>query len=114
MATNTTPAAAASPKETLNRGGDPLMKECPSPVSFRDKVLGEKVVPPREKADLIQNKVVQMEPINGNRLMLMFHVDKKIIEEFSIPWKDALVIKLLGKTLGYNIMKTKLATVWKI
>ncbi|MCI25113.1 hypothetical protein A2U01_0046302, partial [Trifolium medium] len=32
----------------------------------------------------------------------------------SVPWKDALVIKLLGKKLGYNMMKKKLETTWKL
>lgn len=84
------------------------------PISFRDKVLGKHAPPPREKSDLVANNLVRIEHINGNRCMLMLHVDKKLIEELSLPWHDALVIKLLGKNLGFNIMKTKLAAVWKL
>ncbi|PNX59710.1 hypothetical protein L195_g051557, partial [Trifolium pratense] len=44
----------------------------------------------------------------------MLHVERTIIEELSVPWKDALVIKLLGKNLGYNTMKNKLESVWNL
>jgi hypothetical protein len=30
------------------------------------------------------------------------------LEELSIPWKDASVVKLLGKNFGFNIMKNRL------
>ncbi|GAU26420.1 hypothetical protein TSUD_278650 [Trifolium subterraneum] len=42
----------------------------------------------------------------------MLHVEEKVTKELSVPWKDASVI--LGKKLGYNIMKKKLETVWKL
>ncbi|GAU48589.1 hypothetical protein TSUD_405790 [Trifolium subterraneum] len=37
-----------------------------------------------------------------------------IMKDLSVPWKDALVVKLLGKHLRYNIMKNKLKNVWKL
>lgn len=83
-------------------------------VSFRDKVLGKHAPPLREKVDLIAAKLVHVEHINGNRLMPMLRVDKKMKEELSIPWKDARVVKLLGKNLGFNIMKAKLDKFWNL
>ncbi|GAU26384.1 hypothetical protein TSUD_221110 [Trifolium subterraneum] len=44
----------------------------------------------------------------------MLHVEKSVMAELSVPWKDALVVKLLGKKLGYNTMKAKLENVWKL
>jgi len=46
--------------------------------------------------------------------MPMLHVESSVIDELSVPWKDALVVKLLGKSLGYNTMKNKLENVWKL
>ncbi|MCI06670.1 hypothetical protein A2U01_0027730, partial [Trifolium medium] len=83
-------------------------------VSFRDKVLGTQNFTARERVDLIANKMAQIELVQGNRLMPMLHVEKKIMEDLSVPWKDALVVKLLGKNLGYNGMKNKLENIWKL
>lgn len=44
----------------------------------------------------------------------MVHIEGKVLEELSKPWKEALVMKLLGKTLGFNLMKNKLASTWKV
>ena len=35
------------------------------------------------------------------------------MEELATPWKKTLIIKLLGKTLGFNMMKTKLKNIWR-
>ena len=83
-------------------------------VSFRDKVLGAQKIPVREKLDLIGNKMARVELVQGNRLMPMLHVKPTIMNGLSVPWKDALVVKVLGKNIGYNTMKTKLENVWKL
>lgn len=83
-------------------------------VSFRDKALGKKVVPPREKEDFVAKNKVRVEHVNGNRLTPMVHIDPKILEELSVPWKGALIVRILGKSLGFNVMKAKLASTWKI
>lgn len=44
----------------------------------------------------------------------MLRVDKKLQEELSIPWNDALVVNLLGNNLGFNIMKAKLDKLWNL
>ncbi|GAU10489.1 hypothetical protein TSUD_421890, partial [Trifolium subterraneum] len=85
-----------------------------SKVSFRDKVLGNKALRVRERVDLLANKMAQVELIRGNRLLPMLHVKNTVIEELSEPWKDALIVKLLGKSLGYNVMKTKLESIWNL
>lgn len=103
--------------------GDPQTKhnqntflgpELQQPVSFHDKVLGKYVPPPRDKVDLMAKKLDRAEYVNGNRLMPMLHVEKKVLEELSVPWKDALVVKLLGKSMGFNVMKARLALTWKL
>lgn len=68
--------------------------EKPVFVSFRDKILGKHAAQPREKTDLVAKKLVQIEHVNGNRLMPMLRVEKKLIEELRLPWRDALVVKI--------------------
>ena len=46
--------------------------------------------------------------------MPMVHVDDKVFEELCEPWKDALVVKLLGKNIGYKIMKKRVTRLWKL
>ncbi|PNX89955.1 hypothetical protein L195_g046078, partial [Trifolium pratense] len=83
-------------------------------ISFRDKVLGNQIIMEREKVDLLATNKAKVELVQGNRLMPMLHVENSVIDELSLPWKDALVVKLLGKSLGYNTMKAKLEQVWKL
>jgi hypothetical protein len=95
-------------------------------TSFRDKVLrGAKVPTRREKVDLLAQKLVtiehvehveddeDVEDVEGNKLLPMLHVEKNFIDELSIPWKDALVVKLEDR-LEVNIMKNKLESVWNL
>lgn len=83
-------------------------------TSFRDKVMGNTEAPPtRSKADLIAQKLVTIVHENGNRLLPVVTLDGSIFNELCAPWKDAIVIKLLGKKIGYNLMKDNLKRVWK-
>lgn len=83
-------------------------------VSFRDKVLGFQSIPKKEKTDLVAQKVVNMDLVNGSRLLPMFTIDQKYIDELSKPLKHALIVKQLGKPLGFNAMKAKLSSTWKL
>lgn len=38
----------------------------------------------------------------------------KVIEELSLPWRNALIVKGLGKTLSFNVKKAKLSSIWKL
>jgi hypothetical protein len=85
-------------------------------VSFRDKLIGEhqQVPKPREKVDLIQKNLVRIEHENGNRLLPKVYLDDGVFEGMCSSWKDALVVTLLGKTLGYQTMKDQLKKSWKL
>jgi len=84
-------------------------------ASFRDKVLGSAQAPVmREKVDLLAQKLVTIEHVQGNKLCPMLHVEKKVIDELSVPWKDALVVKLLDGHLVFDSMKSNLGTAWNL
>lgn len=44
----------------------------------------------------------------------MVYLDEKVKENLSFSWKDALVVKLLGKKIGYVTIKDKLKAIWKL
>ena len=71
-------------------------------VSFRDKVLeGAPSVQMQILEDLIHQKLAQLTLMNGDRMLPMVTFDDSIIKELSQLWRDALVIKLLGKTVNF-------------
>jgi hypothetical protein len=63
---------------------------------------------------MIAKKLVRIEHEHGNRLLPKVFLVTKVFEDMCTPWKDVLVIKILGKTLGYNTLKDRLKKVWKL
>lgn len=111
------PPPAKPPEKGGERRGPNVNEAVPMEphVSFRDKVLGSKQPPSvREKMDLIACNMVRVEHENGNRLLPNVHLDDRIFQELCNPWQDALVVKLLGKNIGYNIMKDRLKRIWHL
>lgn len=69
-----------------------LSKDDTTRVSFCDKVMGnKKVPPPMPKMDLIAQELMT-----------------KVFQELCESWKDALVVTLLEKNVEYMIMKDRL------
>ena len=83
-------------------------------VSFQDKVLGDGTSRSTVKRDWFAEKLFRVEYKNGDPLAPMIHVDDKVFQELCEPWRDALVIKLLGKSIGYKIMKERVTKLWKL
>lgn len=90
----------------------------PSPetaCSFRDKLLGNKKAQPRrEKMDLIAEGLVTVDLVGGNRLLPKIIISKDMFKELCHPWQEALIVKLLGKSVGYRIMQHRLSVLWKL
>ncbi|XP_057443213.1 uncharacterized protein LOC130735131 [Lotus japonicus] len=87
----------------------------PERLSFRDKLMGgARAEKPTEVKDLVDQGRMKIQLVKGNRLLPKIVTDPYVVEEMSAPWKEALVVTLLGKTLGYRTMKNKLANVWRL
>ncbi|XP_057416460.1 uncharacterized protein LOC130711039 [Lotus japonicus] len=52
--------------------------------------------------------------VEGNRLLPQITTDKEVLDEMCAPWRESLVVCLLGKRLGFCTMKMKLASIWKL
>lgn len=63
---------------------------------------------------MIEKKLVHIELEDGNRFLPKIYLEPHVFQQLCTPWKDALVVKLLGKNLGYNIMKDGLQKIWKL
>lgn len=84
-------------------------------ASFKDMVMGNKQAPAaRPRVDLFQEKLAKIEYENGNPQKPMVHIADTGFEGLYAPWKDALVVSLLGKSIGYNTMKERLTRLWKL
>jgi hypothetical protein len=84
-------------------------------VSFRDKLLGSQdPLPRRETVDLINNKLFRIEFEDGDRRRPRCYADDSVLKELWLPWQHAIIVKLLGKTLGFFAMRDRLKTLWKL
>ena len=96
------------------RGGLGVRKETAlgKRVSFRDKVLEGKVAPQQgfeSDGDLLDLNLVSLKFDEGNRRRPMVQFSEQAMDILSAPWRDPLVIKLLGKRCSFSMMKEKFA-----
>ncbi|XP_020206144.1 uncharacterized protein LOC109791283 [Cajanus cajan] len=84
-------------------------------VSFRDKMMGGRSPPPMmEEVDLVGQNLMKIVYEEGNRLKPKVYLDDAVFEKLCLPWQDALIVKLLGKTIGFMTMRERLKQVWKL
>ena len=77
-------------------------------ISFRDKVLGRDVGSfPKFTEDMLMDKV-KLSFENGNSMRPMVFFEEFLMAAMSLPWKDALVVKVLRLFLSFIAIKEKL------
>ena len=104
-------SSVAPSREPPDSGGS---SEKQGGFSFKDKLLGNKgSVVPRKRVDLIKENLAGFDFADGNPLYPIFVLDESIRKEISDPWKEALVVKLLGKDIGFLAMRDRLKKLWK-
>lgn len=77
-------------------------------------VMGVKEAPSVRKVDLYKEKLARLDFEDGNPLKPMVHIADSVYQGLCAPWQDALVVKLLDKSIGYNTMKDMLTRLWKL
>ncbi|PNY04054.1 ribonuclease H, partial [Trifolium pratense] len=86
----------------------------PTP-SFRDMVMGQQnVTAPKPKKDLYAANLAEIQYEGGDPAKPMVHIADSVFDGLCDPWKDALVVKLLGKNIGFNTLKDRLTRLWKL
>lgn len=92
-------------------GGDDSTKI----LSFKDMCLTGKVPQiTRLTMDLIEQKLAKIEFEDGNPLKPTVIIDDSMFEGLYALWQEALVIKLIGKSIGFHDMKERLTRIWKL
>jgi hydrogenase maturation factor len=51
---------------------------------------------------------------NGNRFLPKVFIEDGLFNDLCLPWQDSLVIKLLGKEIGFYQLNTRLRNLWKL
>lgn len=51
---------------------------------------------------------------NGDRFKPKYFIDDNILQDLWLPWKDAVIVKLLGKMIGFVTMHDRLKSIWKL
>lgn len=64
--------------------------------------------------DLIRRKLFKVELEDGDRLKPKCYLDETVIEDLRKPWRDALIVQLLGKSIGFFAMRNRLDRMWKL
>ncbi|KAJ4830424.1 hypothetical protein Tsubulata_023054 [Turnera subulata] len=54
-----------------------------------------------------------MDFVNGNRLHLSFELDKEYYKQMCAPWRESVILKVIGRDIGYKALHTPLLQVWK-
>ena len=100
-----------------DEGGGPKPPGETKKVSFKDKLMHDAntcSTTPKKFDDLIEIGKMKVTFVNDNPLLPKVVTDKNVLENMCSPWKDSLVVSLLGKRLGYRTMKAKLASIWRL
>lgn len=84
-------------------------------IPFIDKVIGNKQCPLlTPNTNLFKEKLARIEFDEGNNMKPMVHIHKYVFEGLYAPWEDTLVVKLLGKKVGFNVTNVRLPKIWKL
>ncbi|XP_057451867.1 uncharacterized protein LOC130743650 [Lotus japonicus] len=99
-----------SGKKGKPAGRPPEMK-----ATFKEKVLGVEASKPKKIVDLVKEGVMKLDLVDENRLFPCFDfVEEADYDRICKPFEDCLVIKLLGKRIGYGALTEKLRSMWKL
>ncbi|XP_020238357.1 uncharacterized protein LOC109817506 [Cajanus cajan] len=82
-------------------------------VTFKEKVLGA----PAKRAtvrDLIKEGAMTLEFEGGDRLLPKFSIAAPTLKQLCEPWEQCLVIKLLGRDVGFLTLRDRLPALWKV
>ncbi|XP_057442695.1 uncharacterized protein LOC130734343 [Lotus japonicus] len=83
--------------------------------TFKEKVLGsEKAQEAGGFVNLVESGVMKKVYVEKNKSFPMFSIDPAAKAEICRPWEDCLVVKLLGKSIGYRALCEKLKILWKM
>ncbi|XP_020211721.1 uncharacterized protein LOC109796460 [Cajanus cajan] len=82
-------------------------------MTFKEKVLGTPATRPTVR-DLIKEGAMTLEFEGGDRLLPKFSITAPTLKQLCEPWEQCLVIKLLGREVGFLTLRDRLSALWKV
>jgi len=87
-------------------------------VSFKDKVVGE-ILGAYTQAfnfgDLMEDDAESNDEVNAFREGLVaVNFSKEFKQHIRNPWARALIVKVYGKSIGFNFLQSRLLSLWKL
>lgn len=64
--------------------------------------------------DLWAENLIRSSIDKGKSGLLKFTIDETLFQEACRPWEGALVIKVLGTSVGFLTLKERLGGIWKL
>nr|POE81242.1 hypothetical protein CFP56_47465 [Quercus suber] len=99
--------------DSSNRAFSPPRKQ----VSYKDSLLGD--IPGAYAQAFRFDAIEEVEGESDTELeelvdgMVDVHLSKETKARIRAPWTKALIVKVYGRTLGYNYLSFKINTLWK-
>nr|KYP70390.1 hypothetical protein KK1_009606 [Cajanus cajan] len=82
-------------------------------MTFKEKVLGAPAMRPVVR-DLIKEGVMTLDFEGEDRLLPKFSITAPTLKQLCEPWEQCLVIKLLGRDVGFLTLRDRLPALWKV
>ena len=84
------------------------------PASFRDKLLGRNTPHAQDEADdwISDDEEISHEEETDPDCPIV-KLSKEEKARFRRPWKQTLIIKLLGRSIGYHLLLRKIQELWR-
>ncbi|KAJ8763361.1 hypothetical protein K2173_002244 [Erythroxylum novogranatense] len=85
--------------------------------SYQEKLLGklarQQETPTTEPVDLLASKSMTMHFRQNDPLCLEFQIDPSFKQQLMAPWQQAIIVKVLGRTVGYKVLYTHVRQLWE-
>lgn len=111
---NATPPSGVEVPIQQHKPNNQLNRDTPIQPSFRDTLNGANGITnaPRVRENLLASKKMELHYHEQNPLLPKFFVSPELREILAEPWKKALVMKPLGRNVGFMTFEKKVKELW--
>ena len=105
----------ASDERRSSQGGEPSH---PPKLSFKDKLVGE--IPGAYSQAFVFTDQMEVDSDSDEEIEEIMDgfatvcLSKETKQRIQAPWKNAIIVKVFGKNVGYNYLHSKLLDLWKL
>ncbi|XP_030964023.1 uncharacterized protein LOC115985196 [Quercus lobata] len=86
-------------------------------LSFKDKLVGKLPGAYRRAFDLMDqmeaSPEVELDIAGFRKGLVAVRLSDELKQKIRAPWERALIVKVYGRTVGFNFLQQKISTLWK-